>query len=253
MIRSSIYDDVYFSADDGMKETQYVFLEGNNLPDAWKEQESFTVAETGFGTGLNFLCAWKLFEETANNNQRLHFISVEKHPLSKNQIRQALSVWDNELGDYISRYLDLYPIRVPGPHHIYITDRVTLTIWFGDVVDVLPEWREGQVDAWFLDGFTPAKNPEMWSSDLYDHMARLSHSKTTFATFTAAGFVRRGLEAAGFTVEKCKGFGRKRDMVKGCFVDGAEKNNVREPKTMAIIGGALCTPTRRIYINWLDF
>jgi tRNA 5-methylaminomethyl-2-thiouridine biosynthesis bifunctional protein len=239
MIKSEKFNDVYFSADGGMDETRHVFLDGNHLPQAWEDRDEFTIAETGFGTGLNFLCAWKLFEGMAKPHQKLHFISVEKYPLSKEEIHTALSGWEDELGDYLDHFLNLYPIRVPGPHHIYISDRVTLTIWFDDVADVLPEWQGKQVDAWFLDGFTPAKNPDMWNDDLYAHMARLSHNKTTYATFTAAGDVRRGLESAGFGVEKCKGFGRKRDMIKGRFLGDVERRESTLPKKIAIIGGGL--------------
>ena len=239
MIKSKQFDDVYFSADGGMAETQYVFLDANNLPEAWSGGESFTIAETGFGTGLNFLCAWKLFEETHQAGQKLHFISVEKYPLSKDEITDALKGWGAELSPYMDRFLSMYPLRVPGPHFIRMNDDVSLTLWIGDVVDVLPQWQGGQVDAWFLDGFTPSKNPDMWCDILYESMARLSHDQTTYATFTAAGHVRRGLESHGFSVEKCKGFGRKRDMIKGQFMNGVPKRPDTRPKTIGIIGGGL--------------
>lgn len=238
VIRSTLFDDVYFSVDNGLEETRYVFHKGNNLPEAWQGCDLYAIAETGFGTGLNFLATWKLFEESEASPNRLHFISVEKYPLSKPEITGALSHWDAELAPYIARFLDVYPLRVPGVHHIHVTDRVTLTLWIGDIHDVLPEWT-GMVDAWFLDGFTPAKNPDMWSQDLYDCMARLSHDQTTYATFTAAGDVRRGLAAAGFSVEKAKGFGRKRDMVKGHFEAGQAKPIYKHPKSVAIVGGGL--------------
>jgi len=140
----------------------------------------------------------------------------------------------------INMYLAKYPIRVPGPHQIEITDRVTLTVWFGDIANVMGDWT-GQVDAWFLDGFTPAKNPDMWRDELFQNMARLSHSETTFATFTAAGFVKRGLESAGFAVEKTKGFGRKRDMLRGVYnqEDPPIKSEDDAISKIAIIGGGL--------------
>lgn len=238
MIRSAQFDDVYFSADGGLAETHHVFMQGNDLPARWAGLKQVTIAETGFGTGLNFLVAWKVFEETATADQRLDFVSVEKFPLSSMEIRAALAHWRDAIGDYLDRFLDLYPIRVPGPHKLYISDRVTLTIWFGDVADVLPEW-DFSVDAWFLDGFTPAKNPEMWTPHLYAQMARLSHPQTTYATFTAAGDVRRGLEMAGFSVEKIKGFGRKRDMIRGRFMGGMVRRTVTKPQSVAIIGGGL--------------
>jgi tRNA 5-methylaminomethyl-2-thiouridine biosynthesis bifunctional protein len=237
VLKSAKFDDVYFSADGGMDETHHVFVNGNDLPAAWAGTNEFVIAETGFGTGLNFLCAWKLFDETANDAQRLHFISVEKYPLSSDEIMDALSMWDDDLGNYIRQMIAQYPIRVPGAHDIDIASNVRLTLWFGDVNDFMVEWT-GTVDAWFLDGFTPAKNPDMWSDTLFSNMARLSHSKTTYATFTAAGFVRRGLQQAGFSVEKIKGFGRKRDMVRGRFIGGDDKPSGVN-RTVAIIGGGL--------------
>jgi len=239
VLRSTQFDDVYFSADNGMAETHHVFLNGNDLPRAWQGKTQFVIAETGFGTGLNFLCTWTLFEDTAEPHQQLHFISVEKYPLSVGEIRQALSHWQADLGAYLDRYLDMYPIRVPGPHHLRLSDRVTLTLWFGDIAAILPEWHGTSVDAWFLDGFTPAKNPDMWTQNVYTHMARLSHAGTTLATFTAAGHVRRGLEKAGFAVEKCPGFGRKREMVRGCFETDEAEETHRTECSIAIIGGGL--------------
>lgn len=238
VLKSQIYDDVYFSADGGMDETHHVFINGNNLPQAWLHTDRFTIAETGFGTGLNFLCAWKSFEEHAGPHQKLNFISMEKYPLSVDQIKDALSHWDDWLSPYLNQFLAAYPIRVPGVHEIDLTPRVRLTLWIGDINDVAPNWT-GQVDAWFLDGFTPAKNPDMWGKSLFDTMARLSHSTTTYATFTAARFVRDGLEEAGFTVEKSKGFGRKRDMLKGSFLGHTLRQNHTDKKTVAIIGGGL--------------
>ncbi len=238
MIKSDKFNDVYFSVDGGVDETHYVFLQGNDLPNRWKDEDSFTIAELGFGTGLNFLCAWKLFEETAQDEQRLNFVSVEKYPLSKDQVREALSQWGDYFDGRLNHFLDLYPLRIPGPHKIYITDRVTLTVWFCDISDALPEWN-AQVDAWFLDGFTPSKNPDMWSGDVFQNMARLSHDETTYATFTAAGDVRRGLEKHNFSVEKLKGFGRKRDMIRGRFEGDVSQVKSHVPKEIVIIGGGL--------------
>ena len=238
ILRSAQYDDVYFSVDGGMAETHHVFINGNGLPQAWHNTDHFTIAETGFGTGLNILCAWALFEQTSASHQKLHFISVEKFPLDKEEIRTALSPWRDVLGRYLDRLLDLYPLRVPGPHLIRLSEKVSLTLWFGDMNDMLPHWT-GQIDAWFLDGFTPAKNPDMWTDTLFSTMACLSHQKTTFASFTAAGDVRRGLEKVGFHVEKSKGFGRKRDMIRGYFKQEINRNPTLSVKTMAVIGGGL--------------
>lgn len=238
VLRSAKYNDVYFSTNNGLAETNHVFINGNSMAEAWRNRNSFVTAETGFGTGLNFLATWKMFEETAPKGNRLHFISVEKHPLSKDEIYEALKGWRQELGAYIDKFLAQYPIRVPGPHIIHLSSSVSLTVWFGDIADVLPAWQGFQVDAWYLDGFTPAKNPDMWTDELYAHMARLSHGDTTFASFTAAGHVRRGLEAAGFEVQKAKGYGHKRDMIHGRFIS-QERIERPNPRSIAIIGGGL--------------
>lgn len=196
---------MYFSAEDGLAETQYVFLKSNGLPDAWAGKDEFTIFETGFGTGLNFLAVWELFEQHAKRGQRLRFISVEKYPLSAANIREALEPWGFEekidimLGDYPSGFAH---------------GGVSLSLLIGDVNAVMPGLDE-QVDCWFLDGFKPSSNPEMWSETVFQNMARMSKPGATFATFTSAGFVKRGLREVGFEVEKVKGFGEKRDMLVG--------------------------------------
>lgn len=242
--RSDQFDDIYFSAEDGLAETKHVFLDGNGLPEAWEtkgqDKKAFTICETGFGTGLNFLSAWKLFEETANPDQTLDFISFEKYPLTPEAIRAALSPWAEFFGDRIDILCAEYPLRIAGFHRIKISSQITLTLIFDDVNDAIPQLM-ASVDCWFLDGFTPAKNPDMWSETLFQNMARLSNHGTTFSTFTAAGDVRRGLSRAGFSVEKQKGFGRKRDMIIGQFEgENTEQINGRSiGKNIAIIGGGL--------------
>lgn len=193
-----------------------MFIEGNDLPAAWQgaenAKERFVIAETGFGTGLNFLATWQLFEETAEPGQKLNFISFEKFPLSKEQIQEALESWD--FGARLEVFLDHYPIHIPGFHRLVLNDRVALTLIFDDVNDAMRR-VEAEVDAWFLDGFRPASNPEMWTDVVFQEMARLSRPGTSFATFTAAGFVKRGLQEVGFDVRKVPGFGSKREMLVG--------------------------------------
>ena len=209
-----MFDDVYFSRRDGAAETEHVCLNGNNLPAAWQGRDRFTIGETGFGTGLNFLLAWELFEKTAEEGAFLDFVSVEKYPLSVEEIRKALNPWADRLAPYLDKMLAQYPLRVPGFHRMVFDGRVALTLIFDDANDALPE-IEGSVDAWFLDGFTPKKNPDMWSDTVFHEIARLSRAGTTFATFTASGVVKRGLRTRGFKVEKRKGFGWKADMLAG--------------------------------------
>lgn len=220
-LRSAEFDDVYFSAENGLAETQHVFLAGNNLPAAWAGKADFVIGETGFGTGLNFLAVWHLFKQTRQAGQRLHFVSFEKFPLSRAQIEEALAVWRGDLAEEMDALLAHYPDQLlPGFHRIIVSSEMTLTVIFDDVNAAIGEMN-AQVDAWFLDGFKPSSNPEMWSDIVFQNMARCSHKGTTLATFTAAGFVRRGLKAAGFAVEKVPGFGRKREMSIGRFTGGA--------------------------------
>jgi len=236
--RSDQFDDIYFSAEDGLAETKHVFLGGNGLPQAWQGKKSFTICETGFGTALNFLSAWKLFEETANEGQTLDFISFEKYPLTPEVIKEALSPWADHFGERIERLCAEYPLRIAGFHRIKISSQITLTLIFDDVNDAISQLM-ASVDCWFLDGFTPAKNPDMWSETLFQNMARLSKNGATFSTFTAAGDVRRGLASAGFSVEKQKGYGRKRDMIAGNFEGEGVVPSQNNIKNIAIIGGGL--------------
>lgn len=234
-MRSAQFDDIYFSTQDGLAETQHTFLDGNDLPARWTGRKRFCVCETGFGTGLNMLAAWALFEETAKEGQYLDLVSIEKYPLSISEMRQALAPWN--FGARLERLLDNYPIRVRGFHRIDLSPRTSLTLIFDDVLAALTQ-LDAQVDAWFLDGFAPAKNPEMWSDAVFAQMARLSNKEATFATFTAAGEVRRGLMAAGFNVEKRKGYGHKRDMIAGHIKNGNQKPE-RAAHRVAVVGAGL--------------
>lgn len=213
--RSKVFDDVYFSAEDGLAETRHVFLAGCGLPDAWEGCDEFVIAETGFGTGLNFLAVWKLFAEAGRSNQTLRFVSLEKYPLNAGEIDVALAHWP-ELSAFREMLVEAYPDDPSGVFKVEFEGRVRLELHFGDVHDVMQAW-DASIDAWFLDGFRPSSNPEMWTDDVFQNMARLSHAGTRFATFTSAGFVRRGLQAAGFDVKKVPGFGRKREMSVGVF------------------------------------
>ncbi len=240
MIRSDEFDDIYFSPDDGLAETAHVFLRGNNLPAAWENRQNFTITETGFGTGLNFLSVWKLFEETAAPGAVLDYVSFEKFPLGRDQIAGALSLWGDVFGGRLARLVESYPLRVNGFHRVHVTPRVRLTLIFDDVNDALPQLVVPRgVDAWFLDGFAPAKNPQMWSDILFREMARLSAPGARVASFTAAGQVRRGLAANGFDVTKIRGYGRKRDMTIAVFTGAGIAAPVRDAGRVAVVGGGL--------------
>ena len=238
---STEYSDVYFSSDSGIDETDYVFLTHNQLPHRWKSltEDHFTICETGFGTGLNFLCAWKMWRETAPSNSRLNFISTEKFPLNIDDLQKALSLWPS-LKVLSDQLIHQYPLISKSWHRLMFDDgRVTLTLLIGDVNEMLPTLK-GTVDAWFLDGFSPAKNPDMWRTSLFEEMSKHSHSETTFATFTSAGGVRRGLQDSGFQVTKAQGFGKKREMLFGQY-QGTLHNKQYESKSkiVIVIGGGL--------------
>ena len=221
--RSEIFDDVYFSPVDGLAESRYIYLEGNKLPDSWKGRDCFTICELGFGTGLNFLAVLELLAMSPMEDKprALHYISFEKYPLTKDVIRAALSHWaalDSVLDALLSKYPD---DSGEGVYDLAIMESVTLTLIIGDVNEALPK-LDAAVDCWFLDGFKPRSNPDMWSDSVFDNMARLSAVATTFSTFTAVGYVRRGLTSVGFNVQKISGFGYKWHMLVGTY-DGGEQ------------------------------
>ena len=221
------FDDVYFSNDSGIDETQHVFVAGNDLADRWQQwpNPTFVIAETGFGTGLNFLVAMRAFNKFRAANpdhplKRLYFITTEKFPLPQQDMQRALEAFP-ALKDEAQALASLYPMGLEGCHRLHFDNHsTTLDLWIGDVHELLPQWHSpvnGLIDAWFLDGFAPSKNPDMWTDALFSQMARLSKTGTTFGTFTAAGIVKRGLAGVGFTIKKRNGFGRKRDMLTGVF------------------------------------
>lgn len=216
---SSQFDDVYFSKASGLDESRYVFLKHNQLAErfaALHNGQTLVIGETGFGTGLNFLSAWQCFLEHAPAHTRLHFISVEKYPLQPDDLAKALELWP-ELAELCEQLLQQYHAIHPGFQHFQLANgRISLTLLIGDVLAML-EQLDARIDAWFLDGFAPSKNPEMWNAAVFAQLARLSTAGSTLATFTSAGFVRRGLAAVGFTMQRPPGFGHKRQMLAGQF------------------------------------
>jgi len=197
------YGDRYFSLDDGLAETAHVFLAGNALP--LRFRPGFHIAELGFGTGLNTLAALRLWRETGTEGP-LRFTSFERFPLRVPDMARALSAWP-ELADLAAPLLAALETggtsaEIPG---------LSLAIVPGDARETLPLWT-GRADAWFLDGFAPSKNPELWEPGLMREVARHTAPGGTAATYSAAGAVRRALEAAGFAVERRPGHGRKRHM-----------------------------------------
>jgi len=220
---SSRFNDFYFSRLNGLEETAYVYLQHNQLTERWqtlRSGQTFSIGETGFGTGLNFLCCWQLFRQHATPGSRLHFISAERYPLSPEDLRQALQLWP-QLRELAETLLAQYPPNCGGFHRLQFEQgQVQLTLIFDDASQAFQQ-LDHRVDAWFLDGFSPAKNPEMWTSELFSALARCSHQQTSFSTFTAASNVRRGLQQTGFTVKTAPGFGKKRQMLYGHYQDAA--------------------------------
>jgi tRNA 5-methylaminomethyl-2-thiouridine biosynthesis bifunctional protein len=212
------FDDRYFAADSGLEETVHVFLRGNRLPQRLAmlpAGHTFRIGETGFGTGLNFLCAWQLFEGVAPPETRLDFHSVEAFPLDADALRRALALWPS-LQRHAQALLQAWPGAAPGRNRLPLGDgRVRLLLDIDDAGAALPGWAGAGIDAWFLDGFAPARNPAMWSGAVLAAAARASAGTATFATYTSAGWVRRGLQRAGFEVQRVPGFGRKREMLVG--------------------------------------
>ena len=250
---SNVFDDVYFSNESGLEETHFVFLLNNQLPARWHSHQSprFHVIETGFGTGLNFLVCWQAFRQfrasqPAAQCQRLYFSTFEKFPLTPADLRQALTAWP-ALQDLATELLAQYPLPIAGCHRLQFDQgAVVLDLWLGDIKDNLPALPlQNQADAWFLDGFAPSKNPDMWQESLFSGMARLSQPHTTVATFTSAGIVRRGLQSAGFTVKKVKGYGRKREMAVGVIsAEHKPASTVKNPQqTITLVGGGIAAIT----------
>lgn len=286
---SEVFGDVYYSLADGLAESRYVFLQQNHLPERFTalfEQylqsldtdsnikattdstssseisNSFTIAELGFGTGLNILATWQLWQQTKKTlysqyrqqddsksrlsyqAPRLHLISTEKHPLTLEDLTRSLQSWqenDPTLTPLITRLLALYPTLVSGCHRLHLEQDVTLDLWLGDATESLQKLTgadcnapdQTQIDAWYLDGFAPSCNESLWAEQIFEQVQRLSSTGTTAATFSCAGVVKRGLESAGFEIKKVKGFGRKREMLTAKKVQVTASTD-EEPDNLAI-------------------
>ncbi len=225
---SERFGDVYYSAQGGLAETRHVFLAGCGMPDSWAHRRHFTIGETGFGTGLNLLSVWHLWQKTAPKDARLTFVSTERYPLQASQAAHALAAFP-ELAPLAQQLLDAWPPARPGWHQARLDrGRIRLLLLVGDAAESLAE-MEGRFDAWFLDGFAPAVNPQMWSEALFAQLARLSAPGAMLASFTVAGLVRRGLQTVGFAVDKRPGFGRKREVLTARFVGPFNGENNRAP------------------------
>ncbi|MYB35397.1 MAG: bifunctional tRNA (5-methylaminomethyl-2-thiouridine)(34)-methyltransferase MnmD/FAD-dependent 5-carboxymethylaminomethyl-2-thiouridine(34) oxidoreductase MnmC [Gammaproteobacteria bacterium] len=245
---SSIYQDVYFSRENGLEESRHVFLRGNDLPVRWVDKPVFTIAETGFGTGINFLATWQLWRRHPGNHARLHYISLEKYPLDIKTLRSCHALFP-ELDSLSMQLCQQWPGTLTGFHRCFLdAGRITLTLCHGEAHQVLSELI-AKVDCWYLDGFSPTRNPGMWSKPVFREIARLSNTGTTIATFTVASMVRQSLLDNGFHIRKAPGFGRKREMLAG-VMESKPNIRIREPwyfpeqaelpsKTATVVGAGI--------------
>jgi tRNA 5-methylaminomethyl-2-thiouridine biosynthesis bifunctional protein len=235
------YGDIYHSADGPLDQARHVFLAGNGLPQRWQGRARFTVCETGFGLGLNFLALWRAWREDPRRPARLHAVSFEAHPLRREDLAAIL---ERLAPDSIARELGRtlaaqWPPLVPGVHRVEFDDGcVTLTLAFGDAPRMVPR-LDFVADAFFLDGFAPDRNPEMWTPELMRALAAHAAAGATAATWCSAGTVRRALQDAGFSVEKRPGFAGKTHMTVAVHAAGALQCAAEPPSHVAIVGGGI--------------
>ena len=232
------FDDVYSSSQGTLAQARHVFLNGNGLPDRWSKSGSFTIVETGFGAGFNFLATWQALRESASAGVRLHFVSVEKHPFQRVDLEQ-IHGRQPALQALSAQLLERYPPLLPGFHRLHFDGgRVTLTLLFGEAAAMLRQ-LQARADAFFLDGFAPSRNPQMWSAEVFAQLARLANPGATLATYTVAAAVCRGLTEAGFEVEKRRGFAHKREMLCGRFRGAAGGAAPAQDRRAIVIGAGL--------------
>jgi tRNA 5-methylaminomethyl-2-thiouridine biosynthesis bifunctional protein len=207
--RARGFEDIYFSKEGGLEESEAVFLVGCGLPEAWRGRPRFAICELGFGTGLNILATWRVWKATRDPHAILHISTIEAFPLAREDAARALNQFP-EVRELAIALIECWPVRAYAPQRLWFpNDGVALTVHIGEAEKILPGMC-GAFNAWFLDGFAPARNPQMWSDSVFDQIARLSAPDARAATFSVSGQVRRGLERAGFVVEKKPGFGAKR-------------------------------------------
>lgn len=234
---STWYDDIYHSADGGAGQARHVFLQGCGLPQTWANRASFVILETGFGTGLNFLTTWAAWRADSMRPARLHFLSVEKHPFQVDDLIRLHAQWP-EFSELSRELAANWPLLTPGFHRIALDGgRVLLTLMLGDANDCLPQIRAG-VDAFYLDGFSPDRNVDLWQPALFEELARLAKPGAVAASYTVMGAVRQGLALAGFACEKRKGFGRKRHCLTARHA-GEPLPEPAVPRHVAIIGAGV--------------
>ena len=231
---SAAFGDVYHSAGGGPAQARHVFLGGNGLPERWAHRECFVILETGFGLGVNFLATWQAWQRDASRCRRLHYVSIEKHPFAAADLRTLHQRYP-ELADEAGELHARWPLLVSGAHRLEFGN-VVLTLFFADVA-ILRDLRLA-ANAVYLDGFAPAKNPEMWTYQTMRALSRLTARDATVATWSVAGSVRDALEATGFAVEKRAGFGGKREMLTARKIRNADPPPFPALERKAVVIGA---------------
>ncbi|MGL1958128.1 MAG: bifunctional tRNA (5-methylaminomethyl-2-thiouridine)(34)-methyltransferase MnmD/FAD-dependent 5-carboxymethylaminomethyl-2-thiouridine(34) oxidoreductase MnmC [Colwellia sp.] len=265
---SKQFNDIYFDTSAGFEQSDFVFIKSNHIEQRIKQsQQVFTVFETGFGTGLNFLLTLQAYKKILNQNKSnknaqsiapLHFISVEKYPLTQNQLIKTLSILP-KLAEFSALLIPQYSCEIKSSTKnnvqkmvaTFFDNQVTLTIIFNDATLALSQIKSpktGLVDAWYLDGFSPAKNPDMWSNELFSQIGRLSKEQSTLTTFTVAGSVKRKLRNIGFRLHKKQAPGEKKEMYYGVFQSGSATDKgyqlrpkIIKPQHVSIIGGGIAS------------
>lgn len=227
------YGDRYFSSSGGIGQSRHVFLAGNGLPARWQGRD-FVILEAGFGLGLNFLCTWQAWKTAPG--RRLHYVAIEKHPFRLAELTQLHARWP-ELAPFAARLQAQWPLPLPGLHRLEF-DEVILTLAFGDVAELLPQLTLA-ADALYLDGFAPAKNPEMWSDAVFAELARLAAPGATLATWSVFEDMMFRLSRAGFRLEKRPGFGAKRYMLAGCRPGAVPPAPTFRRHRIAVIGAGI--------------
>lgn len=209
------FGDVYFSKENGLAETDHVFIESQGLPARWQVAD-FHIAELGFGTGLNFLRTWQRWETDAPAGAVLRFSSVERYPVKPEDLAKALKLWPM-LKEYSSLLMNKYQPYGIENYTFTLSNgrRVELRVYWQEAAEALPNIADQDVDAWYLDGFAPKANPQLWTPEICNHIGRTTKLNGTLATFTAARAVKDRLAEAGFAMEKIAGYGRKREMLVG--------------------------------------
>ena len=263
---SEAFGDIYWNRQGGLAEKQFVFIEANNLRARWQalQQPTFTIVETGFGFGLNFLLAARLWQQVAPKGALFHYLAIENAPVAPSDLAHLYKALgpspaadgtvstaqaplaDRHLAEMAAAVLARYPLPAHGMHPLWITDTICLTLIYADV-DAAAGMLTSPVDAFFLDGFSPSQNSAMWEPDLFCHWARLSHQHTTVSTYSVAGMVKRGLQAAGFEISKVPGFAGKAQMLTarlapapaGLGTAPARPQATATPSNVIIIGAGL--------------